>query len=225
MPIRVRLTLLAALGAIVLTSVGGWVFVHQLRNGLHTSVDSSLRMRADALVQKGAGDAQGGGIDFQDAGTTKLLNAREAIAQIVAPDGRVVESSEAAGTRPLLPFGVLRAARSRTVYYEGHVPGDRNSDPVPGDSGHATRRAIDRRRRHLAGGSRSGRRAACAPASSSVARSRSRSQSEAHGSSARSRCGRSNACADKPRRSPNTTQRHASRSRPLTTRSRSSATP
>jgi signal transduction histidine kinase len=124
MPIRVRLTLLTALGVIVLTLTGGWVFIHQLRSSLHTSVDSALRTRADALAQT-VRDANGG-IDFQDSGTTKLLNAREAIAQVVAPDGRVVESSEAAGTRSLLPVGVLRAARTRTTYAEGHIPGDRN---------------------------------------------------------------------------------------------------
>ena len=111
-----------ALGVIVLTSVGGWVFVHQLRNGLHTSVDSALRI-APTPSPRRCGDAQGG-IDFQDSGTTKLLNAREAIAQIVAPDGRVVESSEAAGARSLLPVAVLRDARTRTTYAEGHTPGD-----------------------------------------------------------------------------------------------------
>src|SRR5258705_7482740 len=100
MPVRVRLALLAALGAIMVTTAGAWVFVHQLRDGLHASVDSSLRVRADALVQT-LSDAQGG-IDFQDSGTTKLLDARESIAQIVAPDGRVVEWSEVAGSRSLL---------------------------------------------------------------------------------------------------------------------------
>ncbi|MDX6401626.1 MAG: two-component system, OmpR family, sensor kinase [Gaiellaceae bacterium] len=125
MPVRIRLALFAAIGAVVLTSVGGWVFVHQLRNGLHTSVDSSLRTRADALVQT-LGDAQGG-IDFQDSGTTQLLSARESIAQIMAPDGKVRESSEAAGTRPLLAADALRAARAHTVYSEGHIAHDSNA--------------------------------------------------------------------------------------------------
>src|SRR5882757_10622566 len=95
MPIRLRLSLAALLGAVALSSVGGWVFLHQLRDGLHASVDSSLRTRADALVQT-VQDAQGG-IDFQDSGSTKLLPANEAIGQVITPNGRVVESSEAAG--------------------------------------------------------------------------------------------------------------------------------
>jgi heavy metal sensor kinase len=121
MPVRVRLAILAALGAIVFTSVGGWVFVHQLRHGLHASVDSSLRVRADALAQT-LGDAQGG-IDFQDSGTTKLINARESIAQIVSTDGKVLESSEVAGSRLLLSAKALDAARTGTFYAEGHIPG------------------------------------------------------------------------------------------------------
>jgi two-component system OmpR family sensor kinase len=125
MPVRVRLTLFAAIGAIVLMSAGGWVFVHQLRHSLHTSVDSSLRTRADALVQT-IGDSQGG-FNFQDAGSTKLLNARESLAQIIAPDGHVFEASEAAGTRSLVPSAVARAARSRTVYFEGRAPGAGNA--------------------------------------------------------------------------------------------------
>jgi signal transduction histidine kinase len=118
-PIRVRLTVLAALGALVAVVLGGWIFVYQLRDGLHSSVDSSLRTRADALVQT-VREAQGG-IDFQDPGSTQLIDAKEAIAQIVAPGGRIVDSSEAAGRKVLVPSRVLRAARGETVYAEGTI--------------------------------------------------------------------------------------------------------
>lgn len=120
MPIRVRLTLLAALGALVLTSVGGWVFLNQLSTGLHQSVDSSLRTRADVLTQS-VHDAEGA-IDFQDAGSTRLIDAREAIAQLIDAKGRLVESSEGAGRRILVPPDVLRAARTKVTYFEGTVP-------------------------------------------------------------------------------------------------------
>src|SRR5882757_5963124 len=102
MPIRLRLTLAALLGAIALSSVGGFVFLHQLRNGLHASVDSSLRTRADALVQ-----------NVQDAGSTPLLAASESIAQVVAPDGHVVDSSQAAGNTPAISRTALVSARRR----------------------------------------------------------------------------------------------------------------
>jgi two-component system OmpR family sensor kinase len=121
MPIRLRLAALAAIGALVLSSFGGWVFLHQLRQGLHASADSSLRTRADALVLK-VRDAQGG-IDFQDSGSTKLLPANEAIAQVISPSGRVVESSEAAGRAALLPATRSTAARRGTVYFEGGLAG------------------------------------------------------------------------------------------------------
>lgn len=122
MPIRVRLTLLAALGALVLTVAGGWVFLNQLGTGLHQSIDSSLRTRGDALVQT-VHDAQGA-IDFQDPGSTRLIDAREAIAQVVNAKGRLVESSEGAGRRILVPAEVLRAARDKVAYSEGRIPED-----------------------------------------------------------------------------------------------------
>src|SRR6267154_1694182 len=109
MPIRLRLTLAALLGALALSSVGGVVFLHQLRNGLHASVDSSLRTRADALVQKV--QDSGTNLDFQDAGSTPLLAARESIAQVVGPDSRLVDSSQAAGDNVVIPESALAAAR------------------------------------------------------------------------------------------------------------------
>ena len=121
MPIRLRLTLLAAVGALALSVLGGWVFLYQLRNGLHASVDSSLRTRADALVQT-VRDAQRG-LDFQDGDRT-LLAANEAIAQVVGPNGHLVESSEDAGHRVLLSPATIATAQRGTVYSEGRVPGD-----------------------------------------------------------------------------------------------------
>ncbi len=121
MPIRLRLALFAALGALCLSSVGGAVFVHQLRNGLHTSVDASLRTRADALVQNLQDTSSG--LNFQDGGSTPLVKDTEAISQIVAPDGHVAESSQAAGTSLVASSTTLRAARSATTYAEGHVSG------------------------------------------------------------------------------------------------------
>src|SRR5882672_5477356 len=121
MPIRLRLAALAAIGALVLSGLGGWVFLHQLRDGLHASVDSSLRTRADALVQT-VQDARGG-IDFRDSGSTKLLPANEAIGQVITPNGRVVESSEAAGQSALLPATLSTAAQRGTVYFETRLAG------------------------------------------------------------------------------------------------------
>jgi two-component system OmpR family sensor kinase len=125
MPIRLRLTLAALIGALALSSIGGWVFLHQLRNGLNASVDSSLRVRADALVQKV--QDSGTNLDFQDAGSTALLAANESIAQVVGPGGRVVDSSQAAGNSIVISKSALVAAQHGTAYSEGVVPGDRQA--------------------------------------------------------------------------------------------------
>ncbi len=122
MPIRARLSALAAVGALLAVLLGGWVFVDRLRDSLHSSVDSSLRTRADALVQS-VHDASGG-IDFQDQGSTRLIAAKEAIAQVVDPTGQLVETSEGAGNKVLIPAGALAAARSGTVVVEAHLPHD-----------------------------------------------------------------------------------------------------
>ena len=122
MPIRVRLSALAAVGALVMSVIGGAVFLRQLRNGLHASVDSSLRSRADQLVQR-LPDGNGG--DFQDPGATPLVSTGEAIAQVITPAGKVAEASEAAGTQPLASAVVLRAAAQRVVFAEGRLPGTR----------------------------------------------------------------------------------------------------
>jgi len=77
MPIRVRLALLAALGALALSSFGAVLFVDQLRGHLHTSVDSSLRVRADGTsVPPGVPTAESGGVDLAEA---RLADVRERI--------------------------------------------------------------------------------------------------------------------------------------------------
>lgn len=92
MPIRIRLVVLFATATLVLVAVGGTVFARSLQHGLETSLDSGLRARADALSQT-VKDARVG-IDFQDPGTTHLLRAKDSVAQVLDPRGRVVETSE-----------------------------------------------------------------------------------------------------------------------------------
>ncbi len=110
MPIRLRLSLLAALGALALVSVGGWIFVRQLQHGLHDSLDASLRARADAVVET----VKSSHVERTDALPTPLLPSKEAIAQILTSSGRVIEHSEEAGPGALAaPIGDPRG-RART---------------------------------------------------------------------------------------------------------------
>src|SRR5690349_11732528 len=105
MPLRARLALLALCGAIIVSSVGGAVFVRQLRTSLHASVDTSLRTRANAVVQS-VGES-GSDLNFQDSGSTPLVNGDESLAQVIAPGGRVEQSSQAAGDAALIPVSKL----------------------------------------------------------------------------------------------------------------------
>lgn len=95
-PIRARVTLVsAALMAAVLAGVGGFLYL-RLRADLVETVDAGLRSRADALLsplERSAGGLGGG---------RGLLEPDEAFAQVLGPDGAVLESSPGLGAGPLL---------------------------------------------------------------------------------------------------------------------------
>ncbi|HEV7862808.1 MAG TPA: ATP-binding protein, partial [Acidimicrobiia bacterium] len=123
MPLRVRLTLAYLVVAATLLAAGGLLFTRQLHSGLIASVDTGLRTRADQLVQAVA-HASDEGIEFQDDGT-RLIAPRESFAQVLGPDGSVVESSEAIGGRPVLQPAELAPARQSERFLDHRVDGDR----------------------------------------------------------------------------------------------------
>ena len=108
MPIRVRLTLVYLAAAVLLVAAGGLLLTRQLHAGLLASVDTGLRTRADQLAQ--AVQHAGDNLDFQDE-TSRLIAPREAFAQVIAPNGRVAESSEAVGSTAVLAPGDRPAAQ------------------------------------------------------------------------------------------------------------------
>jgi two-component system OmpR family sensor kinase len=118
-PIRLRLALFAAVGALALVTIGGWIFVRQLDDGLRASVDASLRARADTVVQA-VRSARAGQVPTSRS--TPLLPSREAIAQILDVDGTVIEHSEEAGRDALVDPGVARSAAVRPLHADGHIP-------------------------------------------------------------------------------------------------------
>jgi two-component system, OmpR family, sensor kinase len=90
MPLRLRLALLFALGTAVVIAAASLAFVLQLRVGLDASLDPALRIRAQAVAkQLGSGD-------------TLRLGPTDEIVQVRTLDGRLLASSPAAGTQPLL---------------------------------------------------------------------------------------------------------------------------
>jgi hypothetical protein len=117
--LRTRLALLVAVAVAALVAVGGALFVHQLRAGLDASLDSTLRARADQLVQQSGPDGNG---EFQDTGGDGLLSAREALAQVVDPAGRLTESSAGTRDRPLLTAAQLAEARTQPLTVTSVTP-------------------------------------------------------------------------------------------------------
>jgi signal transduction histidine kinase len=118
--LRTRLALLVAVAVAALVTVGGALFVHQLGTGLDASLDTTLRSRADALVQQAGPD---GSSEFQDTGGDGLLSAREALAQVVDGTGRLIESSAGTRDRPLLTASQLARARAHPLTVTTVTPG------------------------------------------------------------------------------------------------------
>lgn len=109
MPLATRLALAVAAAVAGLVAMAGAVFIGQLRAGLDASLDAGLRSRADALVQQVGPEGAG---EFQDSGAAGLLPPNEALAQVFAADGRLLDSSEGTRNRPLLTPAELARART-----------------------------------------------------------------------------------------------------------------
>lgn len=96
LPIRTRLTLVAAVMiAIVLAAAGAFVYL-RLQGDLLDAVDAGLRSRADALLASPDRLASG----------SRLIESDEAFAQVIGADGTVVASSSGIGAAPLV-HGIL----------------------------------------------------------------------------------------------------------------------
>jgi signal transduction histidine kinase len=124
-PIRLRLTLVfAAAMATVLAGMGLFLYL-RVGAALDATIDQSLRGRADdvaALVrQPGSG--------LREAGGNRLAEQGESVAQLLAPDGAVLDSTPQLGDRPLLTDQQLTRAAAATIVVErASVPG--SDDPV-----------------------------------------------------------------------------------------------
>jgi two-component system, OmpR family, sensor kinase len=124
-PIRLRLTLVfAAAMATVLAGMGLFLYL-RVGAALDATIDQSLRGRADdvaALVrQPGSG--------LREAGGNRLAEQGESVAQLLAPDGAVLDSTPQLGDRPLLTDQQLTRAAAATIVVErASVPG--SDDPA-----------------------------------------------------------------------------------------------
>ena len=105
MPIRLRLTIVFALGmAVLLAGLGAFVYARQSAD-LIGAVDMGLRSRAQALTDT---IANGRDADLNRSGVA-LIDPDEAFAQILAPAGDILDASQAVEDAPLLPVTAFGA--------------------------------------------------------------------------------------------------------------------
>jgi len=116
-PIRARLALLFTGAALLLLSGGGLLFLRQLSHGLNTSLDTTLRSRADALIASVAGLE---GPDFQDD-PSRLLRSSDTVGQVLSATGAVLESSDGLSGRPLLTTRQVASAQAGAITLDRSV--------------------------------------------------------------------------------------------------------
>jgi two-component system, OmpR family, sensor kinase len=124
-PIRLRLTLAFAIAmAVVLLATGLFLYL-RLEAALDQTIDQSLRGRADdvaALVR-----ASGSGL--REEGGSRLVDQEENVAQVLDPDGVILDSTPGVGGHRLLTDPQLaRAAQAMIMVDRPLVPG--SDDPL-----------------------------------------------------------------------------------------------
>lgn len=133
LPIRTRLTLLFAI-LVALVLVGTGAFVHiRFRQDLRSTVDAGLGSRAQAMLAQ----IDDEGIQFGDE--RNLIEPDAAFAQIVSPDGQLLESSAALKQRLLLPAATVASLREPTyfdvTFTTSQEPGKARVLAAPSDAG------------------------------------------------------------------------------------------
>ena len=124
-PIRLRLTLAFAIAmAVVLVATGLFLYL-RLEAALDRTIDQSLRGRADdvaALVR-----ASGSGL--REEGGSRLVDQEENVAQVLDPDGVILDSTPGVGGHRLLTDPQLaRAAQATIMVDRPFFPG--SDDPL-----------------------------------------------------------------------------------------------
>jgi len=119
-PIRLRLALaFTAAAAVLLTGVGVFGEV-RLASGFSHDLDLELRQRAQDLV----GPVSAPGASLTELAGTGFVERGESFAEVMTPDGRVLEATPTLHDRPLLsPADAARASRSTVTFDRSSAPG------------------------------------------------------------------------------------------------------
>jgi two-component system, OmpR family, sensor kinase len=114
-PIRIRITLVfAVVMALVLAAVGFFLY-YELESRLDESIDNGLRSRAGdvaALVRQSDDPGLRGSSD------TALIESDESLAQVLTPNGRIVDSTPQADGQPVLSRAEVEQALERPSFFE-----------------------------------------------------------------------------------------------------------
>jgi two-component system OmpR family sensor kinase len=125
LPIRIRITLVfAAVMAVVLAAVGLFLY-SQLESRLGESIDNGLRSRNGELAALVRESDSGLGSSSE----TALIESDESFAQVLTPEGEVVDSTPQLEGEPVLTTSELENAAGDATFFE------RGGNQVPGLEG------------------------------------------------------------------------------------------
>lgn len=113
-PVRVRVALaFTAVMAVLLTATGLWLYA-RLGNTLDATVDRTLSQRAADVTALIRSDDAG----LSETGRSPLTERGESLAQIVDPEGTIVDAPPALRDKPLLSSREVRRATRDTIVVE-----------------------------------------------------------------------------------------------------------
>jgi two-component system, OmpR family, sensor kinase len=113
-PVRVRVALaFTAVMAVLLTATGLWLYA-RLGSTLDATVDRTLRQRAADVTALIRSDDAG----LSETGRSPLTERGESLAQIVDPEGTIVDAPPALRDKPLLSSREVRRATRDTIVVE-----------------------------------------------------------------------------------------------------------
>jgi two-component system OmpR family sensor kinase len=123
--IRLRLTLAFAAAMAFLLAASGLFLYLRVGAALDRTIDQGLRGRADdvAILVRGAGPG------LREAVGRRLVEREESFAQVLAPDGAVLDSTPGLGERRLLTGPELGRAARTTVLFD-RPPFPDSDDPL-----------------------------------------------------------------------------------------------
>ena len=124
-PIRLRLTLAFAIAmAVVLVATGLFLYL-RLEAALDRTIDQSLRGRADDVATL----VRASGSGLREEGGSRLVDQEENVAQVLEPDGVILDSTPGVGGHRLLTDPQLaRAAQATIMVDRPFFPG--SDDPL-----------------------------------------------------------------------------------------------